>query len=79
MLKNKQIRVTDRINAARRRSAARQSVHDQQRGELLVNSDSLFALAQLIPAVVVLICVTTMVDPLLMLMTHSSSQYTTGS
>ena len=48
-------------------------------GELLVNSDSLFALAQLIPAIVVLICVTTMVDPLLMLMTRSSSQYTTGS
>ena len=47
--------------------------------EMLVNSDSLFALAHLIPAIVVPVCVTTMVDHSLILMTRYSSQHTTGS
>ena len=50
-----------------------------RKGQLLINSDSLFTLAHLIPAIVVHDCVTTMVGLLLMLMTRSSSQCTTGS
>ena len=42
-------------------------------------SDSLLILVQLIPAIVVPVCVTTMVGLLLMLMTRSSSLYMTGS
>ena len=49
------------------------------RGQLLKNSDRIFTLAQLIPAIVVPVCVTTMVGLLLMQMTFSSSLYMTGS
>ena len=49
------------------------------RGQLLKNSDRVFTLAQLIPAIVVPICVMTMVGLLLMQMTLSSSLYMTGS
>ena len=49
------------------------------RGKLLMISDNLLILAQLIPAIVVPVCVTTMVGLLLMLMTRSSFLYMTGS
>ena len=45
----------------------------------LTNSDRVFTLAHLIPTIVIAVCVTTMVGHLLMQMTRSSSQYTTGS
>ena len=47
-------------HAARRRSAARQSTFDIQR-VAIKNSDRIFTLAHLIPAIVVAVCVTTMV------------------
>ena len=49
------------------------------RGKLLKNSGRIFALAHLIPAIVVPVCVTTMAGLLLMQMTLSSSLYMTGS
>ena len=45
----------------------------------LTNSDRILTLAHLIPAIVVAICVTTVADHLLMLMTSYYSQYMTGS
>ena len=49
------------------------------RGKLLKNSDRIFTLAHLIPAIVVPVCVTTMAGLLLMQMTLSSSLYMIGS
>ena len=49
------------------------------RGQLLMILDSQLMLAHLIPAIVVPVCVTTMVGLLLMLMTRSSFLYMTGS
>ena len=49
------------------------------RGQLLKNSDRIFTLAQLIPAIVVPVCVMTMAGLLLAQMTLSSSLYMTGS
>ena len=49
------------------------------RGQLLKNSDRVFTLAQLIPAIVVPVCVMTMAGLLLMQMTLSSFLYMTGS
>ena len=49
------------------------------RGQLLMNSDRQFMMAQLIPANIVPVCVTTMVGLLLMPMTRSSFLCMTGS
>ena len=49
------------------------------RGQLLMNSDRQFMMTQLIPAIVVPICVTTMVGLLLMPVTRSSLLCMTGS
>ena len=49
------------------------------RGQLLKNSDRVFTLAQLIPAIVVPVYVMTMMGLLLMQMILSSSLYMTGS
>ena len=49
------------------------------RGKLSKNSDGIFTLVHLIPAIVVPVCVTTMAGLLLMRMTLSSSLYITGS
>ena len=49
------------------------------RGQLLKNLDRVFTLAQLIPAIVVPVCVMTMAGLLLMQTTLSSSLYMTGS
>ena len=49
------------------------------RGQLLKNSDRVLTLAQLIPTIVVPICVMTMAGLLLMQTTLSSSLYMTGS
>ena len=49
------------------------------KGMQLTNSDRIFTLAHLIPAIVVAICITAMADRLLLLMIRSSSQHMTGS
>ncbi len=49
------------------------------RGQLLLNSDRQFMMAQLIPVIVVPVCVTTMVGLLLMPVTRSSLLFMTGS